>query len=805
MTEATTATDRWAWLREHTPVLADTVYLNAGFQGAISQPVADAMHAWLDRELREGPTSRPILEARRAMSTRYREVVAQAFGADPDEIAITDNTTHGMNMVTAGLPVEAGDGVVTTAIEHASGLVPAYVLRERHGAELHMVPIAPDDSPGSMLEAFARSVDARSRLVLISGVSYSTGQRLPVREIAALTHEANEAAVVLIDGAQTAGHEPLDLHASGVDAYAIPMHKWLCGPGGLGALYIRRDRIADVQPAAVSRHAAATFDFTGGYSEARDSIEKFELTTVSGVLLAGGIAAVEQYLETGPQALWDRVRALTPPPRRASGVSRASRSPVRSATPPAPASSPSAPRASIRRCWRRSCGCPAASSAARSPRPRRCGCRCTATTTRTTSRWSRGLSRRRSPRVSHPRRRRPPQPRRRCSRCSSTIATARFAGRARRRTHRFSALRFSTTPSVTTSVPTSESGTNWGVGWSMLSTSSAAVGDNGSMDTPMSPVAALRRVAFLLELAGEPSHRASAFRRAADAIAALPPEEVEARAEGRDAPPAVRRRRHHRSHHRRGARRRGAGVPPTARGRARAGLDASGRGAVRRAQGRLPRALGLVDGGASIREMADAAIELGHEWIVLTDHSPSLKVARGLSPERLREQLDVVAALNEELAPFRILTGIEVDILADGALDQEDELLARLDVVVGSLHSLLRMERKPMTKRMLAAIANPHLDVLGHCTGRMKTARRDRPESEFDAAEVFAACVRYDKAVEINSLPPRRDPPRRLMRQALSWAAASPSTATRTRRASSRGSSSAPTAPQSAKCPPSAS
>ena len=142
-----------------------------------------------------------------------------------------------------------------------------------------------------MLEAFARSVDARTRLVLISGISYSTGQRLPVQEIVALTHGANEAAVVLIDGAQTAGHEPLDLHASGVDAYAIPMHKWLCGPGGLGALYIRRDRIADVQPAAVSRHAAATFDFTGGYAEARDSIEKFELTTVSGVLLAGGIAA----------------------------------------------------------------------------------------------------------------------------------------------------------------------------------------------------------------------------------------------------------------------------------------------------------------------------------------------------------------------------------------------------------------------------------------------------------------------------------------------------------------------------------
>jgi L-cysteine/cystine lyase len=299
--------------------MAGTVYLNAGFQGAMSEPVADAMREWLDRELTEGPTSRPVLDARRALGTRYRERVAEALGAEPDEIAITDNTTHGMNLVTAGLRVEAGDGVVTTGIEHASGLVPTYVMRERYGAELHMVPLSPNDSPGSMLEAFARAIDARTRLVLISGVSYSTGQRLPVAEITGLAHEANKDAVVLIDGAQTGGHEPLDLHASGVDGYAIPMHKWMCGPGGLGALYIRRDRIADVEPAAVSRHAAATFDFKGGFTPNSTSIEKFELTTVSGVLLAGGVAAVEQYLESGPAALWDRVRALNAAAERRIG------------------------------------------------------------------------------------------------------------------------------------------------------------------------------------------------------------------------------------------------------------------------------------------------------------------------------------------------------------------------------------------------------------------------------------------------------------------------------------------------------
>jgi putative hydrolase len=172
------------------------------------------------------------------------------------------------------------------------------------------------------------------------------------------------------------------------------------------------------------------------------------------------------------------------------------------------------------------------------------------------------------------------------------------------------------------------------------------------------------------------------------------------------------------------------------------------------------------DGGSPIDEMARAARDLGHEYIVLTDHSGSLKVAKGLSAERLRRQLEVVAALNEELAPFRILTGIEVDILEDGSLDQEEELLARLDVVVASVHSKLRMERAEMTQRMAVAVANPHVDVLGHCTGRLVVGR-GRPESEFDPELIFTACREYGTAVEINSRPERLDPPKRLLRMAL--------------------------------------
>ena len=189
------------------------------------------------------------------------------------------------------------------------------------------------------------------------------------------------------------------------------------------------------------------------------------------------------------------------------------------------------------------------------------------------------------------------------------------------------------------------------------------------------------------------------------------------------------------------------------------------------------------DGGSPIEEMALAAVELGHEYLVVTDHSPSLKVARGLSAARLRRQLARIRKINEALPEgFRILTGIEVDILPDGSLDQDPKLLAELDVVVGSVHSNLRDDRARMTRRMLRAIENPHLDILGHCTGRKVSAAKLgltgdgdkghraghlRPPSSFDAEAVFAACAAHDKAVEINSRPDRLDPPKRLLRLAL--------------------------------------
>jgi putative hydrolase len=284
------------------------------------------------------------------------------------------------------------------------------------------------------------------------------------------------------------------------------------------------------------------------------------------------------------------------------------------------------------------------------------------------------------------------------------------------------------------------------------------------------PVEALRRIAFLLERGLEPTYRVRGFRTAADLVERLPREELSRRAEEgtlTDLPGIGEVTSRVIEESLRGE------VPDYLR-RLEAtqdtALDEPAAALCEALRGDLHTHSDWSDGGNPIREMAEAARDLGHEYIALTDHSPRLTIANGLSPERLREQLEVVAGLNEELAPFRILTGIEVDIHLDGSLDQEPELLDRLDVVVASVHSKLRMPRADMTRRMVTAIADPRVDVFGHCTGRIVRGggRRGgiRPGAEFDPDEVFGACRTHDVAVEINSRPERLDPPKRLLRLA---------------------------------------
>jgi len=284
----------------------------------------------------------------------------------------------------------------------------------------------------------------------------------------------------------------------------------------------------------------------------------------------------------------------------------------------------------------------------------------------------------------------------------------------------------------------------------------------------MDAAAALNEIAFWLERERATTFKVQAFRKAADLIAGLSPEELAAR------------RRDGRLKRTKGigdrtfeviAQAVDGGVPDYLAGLRERGaepLAEGGRELLAELRGDLHTHSNWSDVGSPIEAMLDAARMLGREYLALTDHSPTLRIANGLSAERLGEQLDLLAAIDAGRPGIRLLSGIEVDILEDGTLDQVPELLDRLDIVVASVHSKLRSDRRTMTRRMLSGIEDPHTRVLGHCTGRLLNGSRGtRPPSEFDAKRVFAACAEHDVAVEINARPERQDPPDELIQLAL--------------------------------------
>lgn len=275
----------------------------------------------------------------------------------------------------------------------------------------------------------------------------------------------------------------------------------------------------------------------------------------------------------------------------------------------------------------------------------------------------------------------------------------------------------------------------------------------------MKPIDALREIATLLERERASRYRSAAFRAAAAAIADLTDDQMADAA-------ALRRRKGIGDSSFRVIQQASAGEVPDYLVELRERYAPASSALRASLRGDLHCHSDWSDGTTSIGEMVEAARALGHEYLALTDHSPRLRVANGLTAERLRAQLDEVPAFTGD--GFTLLSGIEVDILDDGHLDQEQALLDRLDVVVASVHSRLRLEAPAMTRRMVSAVSRGDVDVLGHVTGRLVRGERGtRPPSTFDARAVFAACAAHDVAVEINARPEREDPPDDLIALAL--------------------------------------
>lgn len=295
-------------IRAQFPVLANAIYLNTGWSGPSPARVVDRVVNWLRWEAEQGPTSPPVMARFTQIATGIRNEVSEIFGATPDEIAIVDNTTEGINIVLNGLRWEEGDEVITCNLEHPSILVPLYYLRDRRNVGLHIVQLDFTDSVDTIIEKFAARITSRTRLIAISHISFSTGLRLPIERIIELAHD--HGAEVLIDGAQSIGQIQVNFHDLGVDYYAFTGHKWLLGPEGAGALFIRRDRLETLMPAKLWATAALRFDMAGSYEPRVDSPIKFELTTMSYAVMEGFREALAQYNEIGPAFIEERTRFL---------------------------------------------------------------------------------------------------------------------------------------------------------------------------------------------------------------------------------------------------------------------------------------------------------------------------------------------------------------------------------------------------------------------------------------------------------------------------------------------------------------
>jgi len=294
-------------IRAKIPATASLIYLNTGWQGPSPRPVITAVQETFALEA-EAPTAPPVNAKRLEISRKARRALAGLINATPEEVSLQQNTTEGINIVVSGLGLKPGDEVITCSLEHSSVVVPFYFSRERYGVTAKIVHLSGQDSDADILARFEEALSPATKLVVLSHVTYGSGQLLPIREICRLAHARG--AYLLLDAAQSVGQMPVDVRELECDFCAFPGHKWLLGPAATGALYVRRDLIQRLEPPKVAHHAADYYNFRGDFRPKVDAIEKFELTTVSVPLLAGLLAADEFLRGIGLEAVRERALHL---------------------------------------------------------------------------------------------------------------------------------------------------------------------------------------------------------------------------------------------------------------------------------------------------------------------------------------------------------------------------------------------------------------------------------------------------------------------------------------------------------------
>ena len=284
-------------IRQQIPTCQNMVYVNTGWSGPSPRSVIDATVDRLEYENLNGPTCPEVYESSKEIDGQLKAEVGALLNASPDEICLTHNTTDGLNIVINGISWQPGDEIVTCNLEHSSVLVPSYYQRHRHGVDVKVLEVGPGDDKASILTKFEDAVTSKTRLIFISHIEYFCGLRMPVKEIRAMSRGFGT--MLLLDGAQAAGHIALDVKDIDCDFYSIAGQKWLLGPEGTGALYIKKDMIPQIQPVKVAGRAVVSRETPYEFEPLTDSIDKFIITSHSSPLRAGMLQAVKYVRDAG--------------------------------------------------------------------------------------------------------------------------------------------------------------------------------------------------------------------------------------------------------------------------------------------------------------------------------------------------------------------------------------------------------------------------------------------------------------------------------------------------------------------------
>jgi L-cysteine/cystine lyase len=294
-------------IRQEMPATTTNLFLNAGSFGPLPICVLQAMQEQMQEEWQTGRLGAAAFEAMKKIYDNSRSRVARLLNADLDEIALTDNTGEGLNIISNGIQWHEGDEVITTNHEHMSLLAPLYQLRDRYGIVIRYADIGPT-AERPVLKAIADLVTPHTRLISISHVTWTTGAVLNISEVGYMGREWD--IPVLIDGAQSAGAIPVDVKALGIDFYAMPMQKWLCGPDGTGALYVRKDALSYVSPTSVGPWSIKHEE--GLEWELLESAQRFEAGGRQTAAIAGQAAVLKWLEETvGHRWLFERIGSLS--------------------------------------------------------------------------------------------------------------------------------------------------------------------------------------------------------------------------------------------------------------------------------------------------------------------------------------------------------------------------------------------------------------------------------------------------------------------------------------------------------------